>query len=543
MVDVVDEGERIAHVLAGAAGRGRGGRARIDWARRFDHMQQHTGQHLLSAVFAELFGHETVSVHFGAECATLDLERLRSSTREQLAGGRAARQRARVENRPVAVTVRGRGRGGRAAQAVRAARARCASSRSTASTAARAAARTCAARRDRVGAAPRRRAGARQATRVEFVCGGRALRRAREDHALLTRLALDFSARPEEVPALAAGCASGSASCARRSGARKRSWPASVRARCTSRRPGRGRRAAAVERRPAGGLEELRALAHAFTALPKAVLVAAVDEPPALLLAASEDSGVNAGAALKAALAEAGGRGGGSPRIAQGSVPDRGRSSSVIRTLGGSAGRLRPRRRGAGLLQGLALFDTRSLPAVSVEHRTPRLPPSRAPAVAHRATRRNENCVPLPHSTLPQGNAPVGRPTWARILAVRTMAPRVRRRAPCANPIRRRIPCPLRAGHVDSSSSWRAWSPHAAPRPRTTRWRTSRRGRGWRSSRPRTRWPRSRRRSRRSSSPRARRWRRSPTGRSPRRRATPRRSRTAGCPSRAARACTTARRS
>ena len=46
----------------------------VDWPRRFDHMQQHTGQHLLSAVFIELLNAETVSVHFGAESSTLDLD-------------------------------------------------------------------------------------------------------------------------------------------------------------------------------------------------------------------------------------------------------------------------------------------------------------------------------------------------------------------------------------------------------------------------------------------------------------------------------------
>ena len=48
--------------------------ATIDWDRRFDHMQQHTGQHLLSAVFEELFALHTVSFHLGAESATIDLE-------------------------------------------------------------------------------------------------------------------------------------------------------------------------------------------------------------------------------------------------------------------------------------------------------------------------------------------------------------------------------------------------------------------------------------------------------------------------------------
>jgi alanyl-tRNA synthetase len=46
----------------------------IDWPRRFDLMQQHAGQHLLSQVFERLFGYETVSVHFGPTESTLDLD-------------------------------------------------------------------------------------------------------------------------------------------------------------------------------------------------------------------------------------------------------------------------------------------------------------------------------------------------------------------------------------------------------------------------------------------------------------------------------------
>jgi alanyl-tRNA synthetase len=45
----------------------------IDWPRRFDHMQQHSGQHLLSQAFDRLLGLETVSVHFGDELCTVDL--------------------------------------------------------------------------------------------------------------------------------------------------------------------------------------------------------------------------------------------------------------------------------------------------------------------------------------------------------------------------------------------------------------------------------------------------------------------------------------
>ncbi|MFN2315829.1 MAG: DHHA1 domain-containing protein [Gemmatimonadales bacterium] len=45
----------------------------IDWPRRHDHMQQHHGQHLLSAAFEELFQLPTVSFHLGAESSTIDL--------------------------------------------------------------------------------------------------------------------------------------------------------------------------------------------------------------------------------------------------------------------------------------------------------------------------------------------------------------------------------------------------------------------------------------------------------------------------------------
>ncbi|URT71139.1 alanyl-tRNA editing protein [Cytobacillus firmus] len=47
---------------------------KIDWNRRFDHMQQHAGQHILSAAFEELYGYKTVSFHLGKEILTIDLE-------------------------------------------------------------------------------------------------------------------------------------------------------------------------------------------------------------------------------------------------------------------------------------------------------------------------------------------------------------------------------------------------------------------------------------------------------------------------------------
>jgi alanyl-tRNA synthetase len=75
IVDVVDEGERVAHVLDHPVDGINGAelRGEIDWTRRYDHMQQHTGQHLLSAVIEDILGLKTVSVHFGPESSTLDV--------------------------------------------------------------------------------------------------------------------------------------------------------------------------------------------------------------------------------------------------------------------------------------------------------------------------------------------------------------------------------------------------------------------------------------------------------------------------------------
>lgn len=47
---------------------------KIDWDRRFDHMQQHAGQHILSAVFEELFAFKTIAFHLGRESNTIDLD-------------------------------------------------------------------------------------------------------------------------------------------------------------------------------------------------------------------------------------------------------------------------------------------------------------------------------------------------------------------------------------------------------------------------------------------------------------------------------------
>jgi alanyl-tRNA synthetase len=90
VVDVIAHDSVILHILAGPVPLQPGDpvHGALDWPRRFDHMQQHSGQHLLSQVFYRVFGWETVSVHFGADESTLDLDAT-SVTPEQLAAAEA----------------------------------------------------------------------------------------------------------------------------------------------------------------------------------------------------------------------------------------------------------------------------------------------------------------------------------------------------------------------------------------------------------------------------------------------------------------------
>jgi len=78
VVDVfVDETGTVRHVLDApwpAAAVGETVQGEIDWARRYDHMQQHSGQHLISQVVYRLLGAETLSVHFGEQSSTIDLD-------------------------------------------------------------------------------------------------------------------------------------------------------------------------------------------------------------------------------------------------------------------------------------------------------------------------------------------------------------------------------------------------------------------------------------------------------------------------------------
>lgn len=75
VLDVQREGDVVWHTLDAlpeTAAVGAAVRCRIDWARRFDHMQQHTGEHILSGMLHRLYGAENVGFHIGTAQVRMD---------------------------------------------------------------------------------------------------------------------------------------------------------------------------------------------------------------------------------------------------------------------------------------------------------------------------------------------------------------------------------------------------------------------------------------------------------------------------------------
>ncbi len=331
--EVIDEESRIVHLLreplaesaveTEVAGR-------IDWQRRFDHMQQHTGQHLLSAVLLDLFDAPTVSFHLGAEASTIDVARTLGS--DEL---RRAEQRANeivFENRPVAVSYQDSAedlalrkpteREGviRIVSIENLDRSACGGTHVRAT--------------GEIGPILIRKLDRiRGNMRIEFLCGMRVVERARADYAALSEIARVFSSPLDETPALVLAQREKlqETEKARRRIATElaQAWGRELYEKTTPSPDGIRR----VQRRVESLSEDVRAEAQAFTGGGKSVFLAIGEEPPSLLLAASPDSGINAGTLLKQSLAAAGGRGGGSAGMAQGSVPSKAALDATMQAL------------------------------------------------------------------------------------------------------------------------------------------------------------------------------------------------------------------
>ncbi len=320
--EVIDEEDRIVHVVEKPLGATEV-QGHIDWERRYDHMQQHTGQHLLSAVLEELFKIRTVSFHLGTEVSTIDVD-APSLTPEHVERAEERCAKVIAEARPVQITFEDAS----ATLELRKASERTGTLRIV--TIDKLDRSACGGTHVRTTAEigmvlTGKSEKIRGITRLEFVCGNRALRRARADYRLLAAIGRALSVSPEQTPGLITGLIIGlieknkslektgqrlATELARREG--KELFLAAE--------PGPDGIRRIVQRGPID--DAMRARAQAFVTGEKAVFLAVCDQPPSLLLAASADSGIHAGDRVKAAVTAAHGRGGGNQQLGQGSVPD-----------------------------------------------------------------------------------------------------------------------------------------------------------------------------------------------------------------------------
>lgn len=198
VLDVRDEGEEILHIVD---------RKPTDpdvdccihWPRRFDHMQQHTGQHLLSAIFQERFGRPTVSFHLGSEVCTIDL-RGPEPTEEILEGAERAANQVIFEDRAVTIRFGTAEQFSRMGVRKEVDREGILRAIEIEGVELQPCGGTHVKTTGQIGVVlVRRCAKIRQDWRVEFVCGGRAEKAARSDFQLLRQAAEKLSCAPEDV--------------------------------------------------------------------------------------------------------------------------------------------------------------------------------------------------------------------------------------------------------------------------------------------------------------------------------------------------------
>jgi alanyl-tRNA synthetase len=318
VVEVVDGDDgRILHVVdrvpEGSAVHGE-----IDWVRRFDHMQQHTGQHVLSAAFDHLFGVRTESFHLGAESSTIDLAR--EMTLAEIAAAETDANRIVWEDRPV--TIRFAGPGDIASLPLRKESKREGTLRlvdvqdyDLSACGGTHVSRTGAIGTILIGGWERFRGG----SRVTFLCGGRGLNGYRTLREAIAASVRALSVLPADVPAAIERLQLESREL-RRQVRDYQTRVAAEEAEALARNAiaiGPIKLAAAsLAGWDAAGLKTI-ASGIAERAGHVAVLVS--DPPPsAIVIARAPDVSLDAGALLRAVVARHGGKGGGRPEIAQG---------------------------------------------------------------------------------------------------------------------------------------------------------------------------------------------------------------------------------
>jgi alanyl-tRNA synthetase len=322
-------------LLAGTAVRGY-----IDWNRRRDHMQQHSGQHLLSAVFHRQLGAATVSFHLGELTSTIDLaceavsaedlERAEDAANDIIAQDRAVNvrtiPRAEAEVLLAAGTLRKlpeREGDIRLVEIDQTDLNACGGTHVHAT--------------GQIGGLLiRGTERVRQGTRVEFVCGRRAALTARRDLETLTRAAASLSVgRLDVADAVERLLTEAKAGHKTRQKLSEEMAGFHAAALLHDSPTAQGRRVV-LKTFPGKDADYVKLLASRLVATAQqtcALLASTQEEPARVVMAASADAGVDCGTLLREALAAYGLRGGGSAGMAQGQVP-RAHLDSLLGALG-----------------------------------------------------------------------------------------------------------------------------------------------------------------------------------------------------------------
>ena len=318
VIDVIDRDDgTILHVVEGSLQPGPV-RGRIDWARRFDHMQQHTGQHVLSAAFDRALQVRTVSFHLGSVTSTIDLHR--EVTAAEIARGETDANRVVWDDRPV--TIRFAGADEAAQLPLRKGSAREGTLRiiEVADFDVSACGGTHVSRTGAIGiiavtGTERFRGG----TRIEFVCGGRALTSfgtLRDTMASATRL---LSVVPADLSPAIERLQSESKDARRQIKDMQSRLAEFEAASLADRAEPLGSVRAVVTALEGLDANGLKTIAASITSRPGHVAVlVSTPAPSFVVVARAADAPIDSAAILKQLIASFGGKGGGRPELAQG---------------------------------------------------------------------------------------------------------------------------------------------------------------------------------------------------------------------------------
>jgi alanyl-tRNA synthetase len=318
VIDVVDrDNDVILHVIDGPLEPGPA-RGAIDWNRRFEHMQQHTGQHVLSAAFERLLNARTESFHLGSVSSTIDLNRTFSPGEIERAEDEA--NRVVWEDRPVGI---------RFADAEEAARLPLRKEPVRAGTLRlievtdfdiSACGGTHVARTGAIGAiAVQSSERFRGGTRVEFLCGVRALRGYRALRDAMAASVRIVSVLPGDLPAGIERLQGDAKETKRQLKDLQTRLALFEAAALADRAEPRGSVQVVIAALEGWDQHGLKAIASAITARSGyAALLFSVPQPSAVVIARAADGAIDSAAVLKKLIERFGGKGGGRPDFAQG---------------------------------------------------------------------------------------------------------------------------------------------------------------------------------------------------------------------------------